>query len=124
MWVSTKRVIKYVLGCALCLVGLVVGLSGQLTVSKNGGPAHPDKMLQYLIGGGIFLVGILFLVAAAKTRAKRSGVSRVVPGLPPPDTPEPLGVIPQSSQGWEWVKNPDPNAHPADGGWRVKGEGW
>jgi hypothetical protein len=66
-----KKLIKYILGCMLCLIGLIVGLSGQLTVSKNGGSAHPDKLLQYLIGGAFFLIGVLFILSARRS-VKRS----------------------------------------------------
>jgi len=93
MWTSVKKVIKYVLGFVLCLIGLVEALSGQLTVSKNGGPAHPDKQLQYLVGGAFFLIGIMFIVAAARTRAKKSGAGQAYPswaaGGPVPSQPMP-----------------------------------
>lgn len=81
VWSSVKKLIKYILGCLLCLIGLIVGLSGQLTVSKNGGSAHPDKLLQYLIGGAFFLVGVLFIVSARRS-AKRSGPGRAQPRGP------------------------------------------
>jgi hypothetical protein len=76
-----KKLIKYVLGCMLCLIGLLVGLSGQVTVSKNGGSAHPDKPLQYIIGGVFFLIGVLFIVSARRS-AKRSRTGLAQPRGP------------------------------------------
>lgn len=96
MWPSVKKVIKYALGFALCLIGLVEGLSGQLTVSKNGGPAHPDKLLQYLVGGVFFLIGVLFIVAAARTRAKKSGTRPAYYGGTPGYAGGITGVTPPS----------------------------
>lgn len=71
MWTSVKKVIKYVLGFALCVVGLIAAFSGTLTVNRNG-VMQPDRPLQYGIAGAFFLVGLLFIVAGARTRTKNS----------------------------------------------------
>lgn len=91
-----KKFIKYVLGFMLCLIGLVVGLSGQLTVSKNGGAAHPDKSLQYIIGGAILLIGVLFVVSARRS-AKKSWPDQSQP-LGPIGGPAPIGTVPSRDE--------------------------
>lgn len=110
---------KYVLGCVLCLTGLAVAFNGQVTVSKGGGSTHPDKLLQYLIGGAIFLVGVLFIVRARRSRKRSRWMGSDLPPLS--FGPDPHGAPAQRDEGWEWTKNPDPNAHPADGSWTPKG---
>ena len=86
------KVIKYALGCALCLIGLVVAFNGQVIVSKNSGPAHPDKLLQYVIGGAFFLVGILFIASARRSKKRSRGMGVVLP--PPSNSYPPTGPLP------------------------------
>jgi len=91
VWIFATKVIKYTLGFILCLIGLVVAFNGQVIVSKNSGPAHPDKLLQYVIGGAFFLVGIFF-VASAKRSKRRSRGMGVLP--PSSNSYPPAGPLP------------------------------
>ena len=92
MWIFATKLIKYILGCALCLIGLVVAFNGQVIVSKNGGSAHPDKLLQYVIGGAFFLIGLLFIVSARRSKRRSMGIGVL---LPPPSNPyPPAGPLP------------------------------
>jgi hypothetical protein len=79
VWTSVRKVIKYVLGFALCLIGVIAAFSGTLTVNRNG-VMQPDRPLQYGIAGAFFLAGVLFIVAGARTRDKNSRTGRAYSG--------------------------------------------
>jgi len=92
VWIFVTKLIKYVLGFVLCLIGLVVAFNGQVIVSKNGGSVHPDKLLQYVIGGAFFLIGVLFIVSARRSSRRSRGMGVLLP--PPSNHYPPAGPLP------------------------------
>jgi hypothetical protein len=114
VWSSAKKTIQYIVGCVLCLIGIVAAFSGQLTVSKNGGRAHPVHYGQYIVGGVFFLAGVLFIVAARR-RAKRSWADPALsPDSYPPMPPGERGIPEVRDESFAFDSN--------EQRWRPKGE--
>jgi len=129
MLFKLKRAIKYVIGFAFCIVGMIVAFNGTINVSVNGGASHSDKALQYGIGTGLFLIGLAFVISATRdrngghlaNRRSRSDIgSSNDPGLGSmrPETPARPAVLP----AFEYRQDPNPDASPGAGGWRLPDE--